>query len=227
MSNNNGTRKISTIRVNHACHDLRVTEKQFRPWLQPFYKNWKKVQRIKYEYYEIIAESIEDRIKELEEQQESEVQQEIESQQQEAEVQQEIEPPVESTHDDGTTSSLTVTDELGEELDISPQEAKERLRLQIRNELPSQVVRRNQSIKILAVSAADEDSKDFEEIYTHRLTTNLNRGTSNLMAKICKSIDVLQSADNGDFLQSVGKNRNLQSSDLDAGMNLLLSKIRK
>ena len=210
MSTNN---KITTILVTHAAYELGVTQEQFRSLLQPFYKNWEKVKRIKYEYYTTIAQSLAQRAQELEVQEQEE-------------VQQEIEPPIESTHDDDTTSSLTVTDELGEELDVSPTDAKERLRLQIRNELPNQVVRRNQSIKILAVAAADEDSEDFEEIYTHRLTTNLNRGTSNLMAKVCKAIDDLQSSDNGDFLQSVGKNRNLQSSDLDAGMNLLLNKIK-
>ena len=101
--------KITTILVTHAAHELGVSQEQFRQWLKPFYKNWEKVKRIKYEYYTTIAESIAERV------------QELESQKQESEVQQEIEPPIETQDNGGTTSSLTVVDESDENTDANNQ----------------------------------------------------------------------------------------------------------
>lgn len=227
MSNNNGTRKTSTIRVNHACHDLGVSEEQFRPWLQPFYKNWEKIPRIKYEYYEIIVESINDRIKELEEQkQETEVQRNVESQQQETEVQQEIEVPTESQDDEGTTSSLIVVDDPEEEIEISPQEAKEQLRIQMQtvSHLPEQALKLKRITGIAAVAFSQENLKDFEQIYTHRMNNGMNKIISNQTAKTMKAIDELQRDDNAEFLGGVGKRQSLTLQDLDKGEQMLLKK---
>ena len=220
MSVSNGTRKISTIRVNHASHDLGVTEEQFRPWLKPFYKNWGKVQRIKYEYYEIIAESITERI------------QELEAQEQESEVQQEIETPIESSSDDDTTSfldtnsSLTVVDESDEEIEVSSQEAKEQLRIQMQttSHLPEQALRLKRVTGIAAVALSQENLKDFEQIYTHRMNNGMNRIISNQTAKTMKAIDTLQRDDNAEFLGEVGKCQSLALQDLDAGEQMLLKK---
>ena len=213
MSVSNGTRKISTIRVNHASHDLGVTEEQFRPWLKPFYKNWEKVQRIKYEYYEIIAESIAEHIQELEAQKE-------------AEVQQEIEPPIESQNNDGTTSSLTVVDESDGEIEVSPQEAKEQLRIQMQttSHLPEQALRLKRVTGIAAVALSQENLKDFEQIYTHRMNNGMNRIISNQTTKTMKAIDTLQRDDNAEFLGEVGKCQSLALQDLDAGEQMLLKK---
>ena len=219
MTNNNGNRKISTIRVNHASHDLGVTEEQFRPWLKPFYKNWEKVQRIKYEYYEIIAESITERIQELEAQKE-------------AEVQQEIETPIESSSDDDTTSfldtnsSLTVVDESDGEIEVSPQEAKEQLRIQMQttSHLPEQALRLKRVTGITAVALSQENLKDFEQIYTHRMNNGMNKIISNQTAKTMKAIDTLQRDDNAEFLGGMGKHQSLTLQDLDAGEQMLLKK---
>ena len=213
MSANNGTRKISTIRVNHASHDFGVTEEQFRPWLQPFYKNWRKIKRIKYEYYELIVESIAERI------------QELEAQEQEPEVQQEIETP-ESPNNDGTTSSLAVVDESDEEIEVSPQEAKEQLRIQMQtvSHLPEQALRLKRVTGITAVALSQENLKDFEQIYTHRMNNGMNKIISNQTAKTMKAIDTLQRDDNAEFLGEVGKCQSLALQDLDAGEQMLLKK---
>ena len=214
MSVSNGTRKISTIRVNHASHDLGVTEEQFRQWLKPFYKNWDKIQRIKYEYYEIIAESINDRIRELEEQK------------QEAEVQQEIISPIEPQDDEGTTSSLAVVEESDEEIEVSPQEAKEQLRIQMQtvSNLPEQALKLKRITGIAAVAFSQENLKDFEEIYTHRMNNGMNKIISNQTAVTMGALDKLQDSDNAEFLGEMGKYQSLALQDLDAGEQMLLKK---
>ena len=207
-------RKISTIRVNHASHDLGVTEEQFRQWLKPFYKNWDKIQRIKYEYYEIIAESINDRIRELEEQK------------QEAEVQQEIISPIEPQDDEGTTSSLAVVEESDEEIEVSPQEAKEQLRIQMQtvSNLPEQALKLKRITGIAAVAFSQENLKDFEEIYTHRMNNGMNKIISNQTAVTMGALDKLQDSDNAEFLGEMGKHQSLTLQDLDAGEQMLLKK---
>ena len=202
--------KAKTILVTHAAFESgEIPEEDYRLLIEKLgeYSNWETVKRIKVEHFEAIKELL---VQEARKAQENNA-----IQAQEASL-----SPQEKTE--------LVTKDL-EEIDISPNQPlteKERLKLQIGSDLPGQVVRLNQISKILAVAAADEGVKDFEEIYTHRLTTGINRITSNQMAKACKAIDDLQKSDNGDFLQTVGKNRNLQSSDLDAGMDLLLGKIK-
>ncbi len=216
MSANNGVQKITTILVTHAAHELGVSQEQFRQWLKPFYKNWEKVKRIKYEYYTTIAESIAERI------------QELEAQEQESEVQQEIEPPIESQNNDGTTSSLTVVDESDGEIEVSPQEAKEQLRIQMQttNQIQTQALKLNQLTKITAVALSQENLQDFEQIYTHRMNNGMNKIISNQTAVTMGAIDKLQDSDNAEFLGDVGKCQSLTLQDLDAGMNLLLNKIK-
>lgn len=215
MSDNNN-HKITTILVTHAAHELGVSQEQFRQWLKPFYKNWEKVKRIKYEYYTTIAESITERI------------QELETQKQEAEVQQEIAPPIEPQNNDGTTSSLTVVDESDGEIEVSPQEAKEQLRIQMQttNQIQTQALKLNQLTKITAVALSQENLQDFEQIYTHRMNNGMNKIISNQTAVTMGAIDKLQDSDNAEFLGDMGKCQSLTLQDLDAGMNLLLNKIK-
>lgn len=216
MSANNGVQKITTILVTHAAHELGVSQEQFRQWLKPFYKNWEKVKRIKYEYYTTIAESIAERI------------QELEAQEQESEVQQEIEPPIETQDNGGTTSSLAVVDESDGEIEVSPQEAKEQLRIQMQttNQIQTQALKLNQLTKITAVALSQENLQDFEQIYTHRMNNGMNKIISNQTAVTMGAIDKLQDSDNAEFLGDVGKCQSLTLQDLDAGMNLLLNKIK-
>ena len=202
--------KAKTILVTHAAFESgEIPEEEYRLLIEKIgeYPNWETVKRIKIEHFEAIKELLIQEAKKVEEG--NEVQAAVTS----LLPQEETELVAQSMEEIDLPSSQLLTE-------------KERLKLQIGSDLPSQIVRLNQVSKILAVAAADEGVRDFEEIYTHRLTTGINRITSNQMAKACKAIDELQRSDNGDFLQSVGKNRNLQSSDLDAGMNLLLSKIK-
>ncbi len=214
MSANNGVQKITTILVTHAAHELGVSQEQFRQWLKPFYKNWEKVKRIKYEYYTTIAESIAERA------------QELESEKQETEVQQEIASSIEPTNNGGTTSSLTVVDESDGEIEVSPQEAKEQLRIQMQtvSHLPEQALKLNRITGIAAVAFSQENLRDFEEIYTHRMNNGMNKIISNQTAKTMKAIDSLQRDDNAEFLGEVGKHQSLALQDLDAGEKMLLQK---
>ena len=202
--------KAKTILVTHAAFESgEIPVEEYRLLIERLdeYPNWETVKRIKIEHFEAIKELLIQEAQKIEESNEIQAQETSLLPQEKAEL---------------------VPEEM-EEIDLSssqPLTEKERLKLQIGNDLPGQIVRLNQVSKILAVAAADESIRDFEEIYNHRLTTGINRVTSNQMAKACKAIDELQKSDNGDFLQSVGKNRNLRSSDLDAGMNLLLGKIK-
>ena len=200
--------KAKTILVTHAAFDSgEIPVEEYRLLIERLneYPNWETVKRIKIEHFEAIKELL---VQEAKKAQESnEIQAGSLLPQEKAEL------VPEDMEEINLPSSQSLTE-------------KERLKLQIGNDLPGQIVRLNQVSKILAVAAADEGVRDFEEVYNHRLTTGINRVTSNQMAKVCKAIDELQKSDNGDFLRSVGKNRNLQSSDLDAGMNLLLRKIK-
>ena len=221
MSESNGKRTQTTILVTHAAYELGLTQEQFRPLLQPFYRNWETVKRIKYQTYTTIAEAMLERAQELESEK-----QDIASEQ---EVQPENEPQADkrrqSDKDDGTTSSLALPEE-SEEIEVSPQKAKQHLRMQLTSNLPQQALKLNQLTKVTAVALSQENLKDFEQIYVHRMNNGMNKIISNQTAVTMGAIDKLQEADNAEFLGDVGKCQSLELQDLDAGMNLLLKKIK-
>lgn len=207
--------KSKRVRVNHIAYDFGLSEDDIRLILsntEEHKDNWRTVKTISLVLFEAIKERLIEEAQKIQKAREAQEDDEIQ-------VAGSLLPQ----------EKAELVPEDMEEIDLpssQPLTEKERLKLQIGSDLPGQIVRLNHVSKILAVAAADEGVRDFEEIYNHRLTTGINRVTSNQMAKVCKAIDDLQNSDNGDFLQSVGKNRNLQSSDLDAGMNLLLNKIK-
>ena len=121
-----------------------------------------------------------------------------------------------------------MVDESDGEIEVSPQEAKEQLRIQMQttNQIQTQALKLNQLTKITAVALSQENLQDFEQIYTHRMNNGMNKIISNQTAVTMGAIDKLQDSDNAEFLGDVGKCQSLTLQDLDAGMNLLLNKIK-
>lgn len=220
-SNNNGNRKITTILVTHAAHELGLTQEQFRILLKPFYKNWETVKRIKYHFFTTIAEAMLERAQELD----SEKQEKTSEQEAQPENKPQADESEQFNDDGGTTSSLALPEE-SEEIEVSPQKAKQHLRMQLTSNLPQQALKLNQLTKVTAVALSQENLKDFEQIYVHRMNNGMNKIISNQTAVTMGAIDKLQEADNAEFLGDVGKCQSLELQDLDAGMNLLLKKIK-
>lgn len=216
MSENNGKRTQSTIPVTHAAHECGLTQEQFRSLLQPHYKSWETVKRIKFEIYQSILQSLIERAEQLETEGKTKSETVLENS---------LTAPgteINSTGESVTEKALTATSDDGE-IEVTPE--TKAVQMQLVSQLPEQALKLNQLSKITAVAFAQENLKDFEEVYTSRLNNGMNKIISNQTTKVMSAIDKLQASDNGEFLGDVGKCQSLTLEDLDAGMNLLLKKI--